>query len=136
MRDSIDRAYTILIRKWDIVNGKHIAPNAKNIDKQIKTLHRKMKRCDSSIITYYTIEKDIDRNTYHTHLLIYTDAIKLVKEILKRYIAADEWIERNTGDRVFDELNSKFGLIHLEKLIDNIKYMRYISKYSEYNILT
>jgi hypothetical protein len=94
-----------------------------------------MKKVDNKIYTYYSIEKDDDRNTYHTHLLVYTNNIGIIKDVLKKYISGYEWLERINGTRVFDECNSKFGLIHVEQVVDIEKYIRYISKKNEYNIL-
>jgi hypothetical protein len=131
----IDKLYTILIRKWDIVNGAHISPSRKNLVKQMKTLHRKMKKVDSSIITYYSIEKDDGINRRHIHLLVYTSDIVLIKAVLMKYIKGSKWALRDIGDRDVDECNSKFGFAHIEKVIDIRDYANYISQINEYDIL-
>ena len=131
----IDKGYTVLIRKWDIVRGKHIPPTRKNYDKQMKTVYRKMKRVDKNVIKYYSIEKDEDRSTYHVHALIFSDDIEAIREVYKKYISGFDWIKRYEGGRTFDECNSKFGLVHISKLEDMKQFTYYISKEREYIIL-
>jgi hypothetical protein len=133
--EHIGEPYAILIRKWDIVNGNHKSPDRKNLIKQMKTLHSKMKKGDKNTITYYSIEKDEGLNRHHIHLLVYTSHIELIKSVLLKFIKGDEWIDRDTGTRVFDECNSIFGLIHIERVNDVREYTDYISKNREYDIL-
>jgi hypothetical protein len=131
----IERLYTIMIRKWDIVNGSRVSPYRKNLVKQMKTLHKKMKKVEDSIITYYSIEKDNGLNRRHIHLMVYTSDRVLIKEVLMKYIKGQKWADRDTGLRIVDECIGKFGIVHLEKVIDMRDYANYISKMVEYDIL-
>jgi hypothetical protein len=94
-----------------------------------------MKKVDSSIITYYSIEKDDGINRRHIHLLVYTSDIVLIKAVLMKYIKGSKWALRDIGDRDVDECNSKFGFAHIEKVIDIRDYANYISQINEYDIL-
>lgn len=52
----------VMIRKHNITeDGQKQNPSKKNLDKQIRTLHKKMKK-ESLIYTEYSIEKDSSRS--------------------------------------------------------------------------
>ena len=60
----------VMIRKWDYYeNGEYYNPSMKNLNKQIKTLHSKLKKNDT-VYTEYSIEKDRNDNKYHIHLIL------------------------------------------------------------------
>ena len=60
----------VMIRKWDYnENGVYYNPSMKNLNKQIKTLHRKLKKNDT-IYTEYSIEKDRYENKYNIHMIV------------------------------------------------------------------
>ena len=118
----------IMLRKWDYNdNGKYLNPSRKNLDKQVKTLHSKLKKNDC-VYTEYSIEKDRYENKYHVHIIIkYNNEDNLTKT-LSRYIGGDKWVKRDIGINCFNECNGKYGLIHTEDIIDENKYRRYINK--------
>jgi REP element-mobilizing transposase RayT len=118
----------IMIRKWDYTEkGKHINPSKKNLKRQILTLHRKLKKKDK-IWTEYSIEKDIEGNKNHIHLLLhYTNKGNLYQH-LSRFIGNGEWKKREMGLNFFDECNGKYGLIHTEPIENEWKYRGYINK--------
>ena len=119
----------VLIRKWDKdKNGKFLVPTRKLLQKQILTLHKKLKKCDNEIVTEYSIEKDIDRNSLHIHLIIkFQNKISLYK-MLGRFIGGGEWILRYEGVGSFDECSGLYGLIHIENIRDEKKYRSYMNK--------
>jgi len=82
----------IMFRKINKIGKKTITnPNKENLQKQIKTLHRKLKKKDK-IITYYSVESDTNKGgKYHTHLVIkYNDEKNLYNE-LSRFIGGTNW---------------------------------------------
>lgn len=118
----------IMIRKWDYLeNGKYHNPSLRNLNKQIKTLHKKIKKNDP-IYTEYSIEKDRNENKFHIHMIVnYTNEENL-NETLLSYIGGRDWKIREVGLNTFNECNGKFGLIHTEEIIDIKKYRDYINK--------
>ena len=61
----------VTIRKINISEtGKKESITPKHYNKQILTLHRKLKKLDKKISTIYVIEKDNHKEKFHLHLLI------------------------------------------------------------------
>ena len=118
----------VMIRKWDYnENGGYYNPSMKNLNKQIKTLHSKLKKNDT-VYTEYSIEKDRIDNKYHIHLIFnYTNEQNL-NDRLSNYIGGKDWIKREMGIGTFNECNGKYGMIHTEDIIDEYLYRRYINK--------
>ena len=118
----------VMIRKWDYnENGRYYNPSMKNLNKQIKTLHSKIKKNDT-VYTEYSIEKDRNDNKYHIHMIInYTNEQNL-NDTLSNYIGGREWIKREMGLGTFNECNGKYGMVHTEDIIDEYLYRRYINK--------
>ena len=59
----------VMIRKWDCnEKGSYYNPSSINLSKQIKTLHKKLKKRDC-VYTEYSIERDTIDNKYHLHLM-------------------------------------------------------------------
>ena len=118
----------VMIRKWDYnENGEYYNPSMKNLNKQIKTLHSKLKKNDT-VYTEYSIEKDRIDNKYHIHLIFnYTNEQNL-NDTLSNYIGGSDWKKREMGLDTFNECNGKYGLIHTEDIIDEYLYRRYINK--------
>ena len=133
--EHIGEPFAIMIRKWDMVKGKHIRPNTENLDKQMKTLHRKMKKAGGCSVTYYSIDKDDGIERHHIHLLVFTIDIERIKDVLMKYINGNEWVEIVRALEVYDECKGTFGLININRCRDIIDYTNYISKSGEYNIL-
>jgi hypothetical protein len=118
----------VMVRKWDYNDkGVYHNPTKKNLNKQIKTLHSKIKKNDI-VYTEYSIEKDKYDNKYHIHMIVnYTNEQNL-NDILSNYIGGNEWINREVGLDTFNECNGKYGLIHTEDIIDINQYRSYINK--------
>ncbi len=118
----------VMIRKWDYYeNGEYYNPSMKNLNKQIKTLHSKLKKNDT-VYTEYSIEKDRNDNKYHIHLILnYTNEQNLY-DTLSNYIGGSDWKKREIGLGTFNECNGRYGMIHTEEIIDEYLYRRYINK--------
>jgi len=118
----------VMIRKWDYnKNGVYYNPSMKNLNKQIKTLHSKIKKNDT-VYTEYSIEKDRYDNKYHIHMIVnYTNEQNL-NDTLSIYIGGKDWIKREIGLGTFNECNGKYGMVHTEDIIDEYLYRRYINK--------
>jgi hypothetical protein len=126
----------VMIRKWDKEeNGTYSNPTKKQLTKQIKTLHKKLKKEDN-IYTEFTIEKDKYENKYHTHLIIhYEKDERVIYERLSHFVSGNNWKKRSIGLESYNECNGKYGLIHTQP-INNIKYYRwYINKFGDLQTL-
>tara|TARA_R110002111_G_scaffold234324_1_gene295341 strand:+ start:389 stop:691 length:303 start_codon:yes stop_codon:yes gene_type:complete len=90
----------VMIRKIDIQeNGKKLNPSSKNLNKQIKTLHGKLKKIDKDITTTYVVEKDKYKGRFHTHLLInYKDDQNLYNQ-LSRFVGGNQLGRKKRGIR-------------------------------------
>ncbi|MDX8341210.1 hypothetical protein SLH46_18570 [Draconibacterium sp. IB214405] len=119
----------VLIRKWNYgFNGKKHNPSRKNLNKQILTLHRKLKKKDN-IYTEYSIEKDPDTSRYHVHLIIHYNYENNLNNRLSNFIGGTEWRIRTNTKGSFNECNGKYGFVHTDNLRDELKYREYINKY-------
>ncbi len=125
----------IMIRKWDYNNnGSYFNPSIINLNKQIKTLHKKLKKRDC-VYTEYTIERDRNDNKYHIHLIIHYLDEKNLNNILTNYIGGSEWKLREMGLNIFNECNGRFGMVHTENIENINKYRGYINKTNPSKIL-
>jgi len=108
--------------------------NKKLLDKQILTLHKKLKKNDN-IITHYSTEKDYLKGNYHSHLLIqYNDDKNLYNE-LNRFIGGNVWNKDCEG---LDEVkinNGKWGEIHTHQIWDEVGFKGYMNKHELTKIL-
>ena len=84
--------------------------NKKILDKEIITLHSKLKKNDT-IITHFTTEKDYSKGNYHTHLIIeHNDEYNLFNQ-LNNFIGGNVWeIDKSGLDEVCKS-SAKSGLI-------------------------
>ena len=118
----------VMMRKWNISdNGDKQNPSKRNLDKQIRTLHKKMKK-DNLVYTEYSIEKDRYDNKYHTHLIIHHKDINKVNQMLSNFVGGNEWKKREIGLDTFNEVNGKYGMIHTEQIMNENQFRRYINK--------
>lgn len=102
-------------------------PSTKNLNKQIHTLHRKLKKKDE-VYTTYTIERDETLNQYHIHTLFqYNNKENLYKQ-LQKYIGGDIVISKGMNGS-FDKCFGKYGTLWLEEVKDEKQIYRYINKY-------
>ncbi len=117
----------ITIRKFDYKNGNFQNPSPEVLHKQMLKLHRNIKKNDE-IYTEYSIEKDIDKSKYHSHLLIHYNDKKNLYNELSRFIGGNDWKIKEKGLGTFDECNGKYGLIHTEPIYNELQYRRYMNK--------
>jgi len=121
----------IKIRKKDIQeNGKKLNPTRKNLSKQIKTLHRKLKKNDKDLTTTYVIEKDkYQIGKYHIHLLVnYKDKENLYNQ-LSRYIGGNIWEEKEDRYNVIYGCNGRYGEVDTHSIYDEIGFINtYMNK--------
>ena len=119
----------IKIRKMDIQeNGKKLNPTPKNLHKQIKTLHSKLKKNDKDITTTYVIEKDNNKGKFHTHILInYNDKQNLYNQ-LSRFVGGNSWEERKEGLDTVYGCNGKYGEVDTHFIYDEVGFINYMNK--------
>jgi len=101
--------------------------NKKLLDKQILTLHKKLKKNDN-IITHYSTEKDYLKGNYHSHLLVQYNNDKNLYNELNRFIGGNVWNKDYEG---LDEVkinNGKWGEIHTHNIWDEVGFKGYINK--------
>tara|TARA_R110001592_G_C13186309_1_gene751658 strand:+ start:6756 stop:7160 length:405 start_codon:yes stop_codon:yes gene_type:complete len=121
----------LTIRKINVdKNNRRTKTSRKNLQKQMITLHRKLKKVGVRF-TEYSIEKDPSNKGLHIHLKINCKWSDCIKNQLSKYIGGMCWIKDDSGKykeyQVF-KCNGKFGEVHYFN-IDNIRdYSRYINK--------
>ena len=89
--------------------------NKKILDKEITTLHSKLKKRDT-IITHYTTEKDYSKGNYHTHLIIEYNNDENLNNQLNNFIGGNTWEVNKSG---LDEVRinqGKWGEIHTHQM--------------------
>jgi hypothetical protein len=124
----------IMIRK----TGDKYPPNKKELTKQIKTTHRKLKK-DGVSITEFSIEKDRFGNHYHSHLLLtlneHQNPIPVYKRLSKYIqgfnINGNLWNKELRGLEYFDVCEGKYGIIHIQQIRNENEYRGYINKFGE-----
>ena len=70
--------------------------NKKLLDKEIITLHSKLKKKDT-ITTHYTTEKDYSKGNYHTHLIIQYNDDENLHNQLNHFIGGNTWEVDKSG---------------------------------------
>ena len=127
--------YTVTIRKWNIVDGKRENPSKKELRKQIKKQHTKLKKSIPTIVTEFSIEKDKNKKKYHTHLLIHTNHKDILFQQLIKFISAKEWIiveredELGINTNLYYEATGIYGLIRIHKYpYDMYGWRNYLNK--------
>ena len=117
----------ITIRKVDVKGSKRTQPSKSNIEKQILTLHRKLKKNDE-VFTEYSVEKEPNGYGYHTHLKVqYNDELNLRNELLN-FIGGSRWEKEIKGYNVIDSCYGEYGEVQLHNIDNPIQYSRYINK--------
>jgi UPF0288 family protein (methanogenesis marker protein 3) len=102
--------------------------NKKLLNKEITTLHRKLKKNDE-VITYFTTEKDFSKGNYHSHLLIQYNDDKNLYNHLNCFIGGSSWEVDKSG---LDEVkinNGKWGEIHTHTIWDELGFKGYMNKH-------
>ena len=108
--------------------------NKKILDKEILTLHRKLKKRDT-VITHYSTEKDYTKGNYHTHLMIEHNDDKNLYNQLNNFIGGNCWESENSG---LDEIkinNGKWGEIHTHNIWDELRFKGYMNKHKQLKTL-
>ena len=101
--------------------------NKKRLNKEIITLHSKLKKNDN-IITHFSTEKDYSKGRYHSHLIIqYNDNENLYNQ-LNNFIVGNIWNTKNGGLEEVKINNGKWGEIHTHNLWDEIGFIGYMNK--------
>ena len=101
--------------------------NKKRLNKEIITLHSKLKKNDN-IITHFSTEKDYSKGRYHSHLIIqYNDDENLYNQ-LNNFIGGNVWNTKNDGLEEVKINNVKWGEIHTHNLWDEIGFKGYMNK--------
>ncbi len=121
----------IMIRKINKSGINKITnPNKEELIKQVKTLHRKLKKNDS-IITYYVVESDTNkRGKYHIHLLIRYNDEKNLYEQLSRFIGGNLWEERISGLNTLKTCKGKYGEVDSHFIYNEVGFLNYMEKKS------
>lgn len=119
----------VMIRKINKTGEKTITnPKKEELHKQIKTLHRKLKKNDD-IITYYSVESDTNKGgKYHTHLLIKYNDEKNLYNVLSRFIGGNSWEDGYNGLDPLKSCKGLYGEVDTHFIYDENGFMRYIEK--------
>ena len=122
----------VTIRKISISKGgRKENISSKDYNKQILTLHRKLKKIDKKMTTSYVVERDNHKNKFHMHLLInYTDKTNLYNQ-LSRFIGGNAWKERKEGLDTIYGCNGKYGEVDTHYIYNEIGFINYMNKYEQ-----
>ncbi len=121
----------VMVRKIN-KNGinKITNPNKEELIKQVKTLHRKLKKNDN-IITYYVVESDTNkRGKFHIHLLIRYNDEKNLYEQLSRFIGGNSWEDRRNDLDLNKSCKGKYGEVDTHFIYDDKRFLNYMEKTS------
>ena len=124
----------IMVRK----SGEKYPPNKLDLSKQMKTLHKKLKK-EGVLRTEFAIEKDKGVNHYHTHLILTLNENEnrlSVYNRLSNYIKGfsihgNLWNKELKGLEYYDVCEGKFGIIHIQQIRSENEYRGYINKFGE-----
>jgi len=120
----------VTIRKISISKGgRKENISSKDYNKQILTLHRKLKKIDKEMTTSYVVERDNKhKRKFHMHLLInYTDKTNLYNQ-LSRFIGGNTWQERKEGLDTIYGCNGKYGEVDTHYIYNEIGFINYMNK--------
>ena len=104
----------VMIRRKDRTNKKLL-------NKEIITLHSKLKKNDD-IITHYSTERDYSKGRYHSHLIIQYNDDKNLSNELNKFVGGNGWNTEKQHIRELKTTNGKWGEIHLHHLWDEIGF--------------
>jgi len=108
--------------------------NKKLLDKEIITLHSKLKKRDT-ITTHYTTEKDYSKGNYHTHLIIEYNNDENLNNQLNNFIGGNTWeVDKSGLDEV--KINQgKWGEIHTHQIWNENGFRGYMNKHEQLKTL-
>jgi len=117
----------VTIRKVNVEDFNRTQLSKSNIEKQILTLHRKLKKSDE-VFTEFSVEKEPNGRGYHTHLKVqFNDELNLRKG-LENFIGGNDWNKEIKGLEMIESCNGKYGEVQLHNIDNPIQYSRYINK--------
>jgi len=119
----------IQFRKIDVNdNNRKYNPTEGILKKQIRTLHKKLKKNDKDLTTTYVIEKD-NKWKFHSHLLInFTDEKNLHSQ-LSRFIGGVSWNEKESGLYPIKQCCGKYGEVETHYIYDETEFIcNYMNK--------
>jgi len=122
----------VQFRKIDINdNNRKYNPTERILKKQMRTLHKKLKKNDKGLTVTYVIEKDT-KWKFHTHLLIhYTDEKNLCNE-LSRFIGGTSWYDKESSSYPIKACDGKYGEVHTHYIYDEKEFIcNYMNKFSQ-----
>ena len=117
----------VTIRKVDVEDSKRTQPSKSNIEKQILTLHRKLKKSDE-VFTEYSVEKEPNGRGYHSHLKVQYNDENNLREGLEKFIGGNDWNKEIKGLELIESCNGKYGEVQLHNIDNPTEYSRYINK--------
>ena len=126
----------VTIRKINISGrGKKESITPKIYNKQILTLHRKLKKLDEKISTTYVIERDNHKNKFHAHLLINYENENNIYNQLSRFIGGNIWKEREERLQTIYGCYGKYGEVDTHLIYDEKGFTGYLNKHEQINTL-
>ena len=117
----------VTIRKVDVEDSKRTQPSKSNIEKQILTLHRKLKKSDE-VFTEYSVEKEPNGKGYHSHLKVQYNDENNLRERLQNFVGGNDWNKEIKGLELIESCNGKYGEVQLHNIDNPTEYSRYINK--------
>jgi hypothetical protein len=117
----------VTIRKVDVEDSKRTQPSKSNIEKQILTLHRKLKKSDE-VFTEYSVEKEPNGKGYHSHLKVQYNDENNLRERLQNFVGGNDWNKEIKGLELIESCNGKYGEVQLHNIDNPSEYSRYINK--------
>ena len=117
----------VTIRKVDVEDSKRTQPSKSNIEKQILTLHRKLKKSDE-VSTEYSVEKEPNGKGYHSHLKVQYNDENNLRERLQNFVGGNDWNKEIKGLELIESCNGKYGEVQLHNIDNPSEYSRYINK--------
>ena len=117
----------VTIRKVDVEDSKRTQPSKSNIEKQILTLHRKLKKSDE-VFTEYSVEKEPNGKGYHSHLKVQYNDENNLRERLQNVVGGNDWNKEIKGLELIESCNGKYGEVQLHNIDNPSEYSRYINK--------
>ena len=117
----------VTIRKVDVEDSKRNQPSKSNIEKQILTLNRKLKKSDE-VFTEYSVEKEPNGKGYHSHLKVQYNDENNLRERLQNFVGGNDWNKEIKGLELIESCNGKYGEVQLHNIDNPSEYSRYINK--------
>ena len=119
----------IMFRKKNVLkNGARVDPSRKQLEKQVTTLHKKLKKNDEGFYTEFVIERDGHHDKYHTHMIVHYNDEANLRNQLKRFIGGSRWGKRMCDWGRVNYCYGKFGEVDLVPIYNESRFRRYLNK--------